>query len=376
MFQGRAKNCKGAFLMKILISGGGTGGHINPGLAIAEYFRKMKPDCEILFVGTTHGLEGELIPKAGFEIKFIEVSGFKRKLSADTFRTVKKMFKGYSQSVKIIKEFNPDVVIGTGGYVCGPVLYAASRMKKKTFVHEQNVIPGVTVKILARVADVVFTSFEETAKYLDRKNLVLSGNPIFGNIMNYNRDEARGNLGFDSRPLLLAYGGSLGAARINDAVCDFIASSASGGEFQMIFATGKREFERVSEKLGNLSELPNIRVLPYIYNMGECMAAADVVISRAGAMTVSELSAVGKPSILIPSPNVAHNHQEFNARSLESRGAAVVIRENELSGKSLASAVTSLVNRPEKIEIMAENSKKSGIVNAAEIIFDTVMKTL
>ncbi len=362
--------------MKILISGGGTGGHINPGIAIAKYFREMQPDCEILFVGTTHGLEGELIPKAGFDIKFIEVSGFKRKLCADTFKTVQKMFKGYSQSKKILKEFKPDAVIGTGGYVCGPVVYAASRLGIKTFVHEQNVIPGVTVKILARFSDIVFTSFSETDKYLDKKNLVLSGNPIFGDILKFNRDDARKNLGFDERPLILAYGGSLGAMKINDAVCDFLAKTASQGKYQLMLATGKREFERVSEKLGTVAEFPNLRIVPYIYNMGECMAAADIVISRSGAMTVSELSAVGKSAILIPSPNVAHNHQEFNARSLEKVGAALVLPESELSGDSLSDAVNSLIEKPDEIKIMAENSKKAGITNATEIIYNTVMNTL
>lgn len=359
--------------MKILISGGGTGGHINPGLAIAKYFREKQPGCEILFVGTKHGLEGELVPKEGFDIKFIEVAGFKRKLSADTFRTVGKMFKGYSQSVRIIKDFKPDAVIGTGGYVCGPVLLAASRHKIKTFVHEQNVIPGVTVKILSKFTDVVFTSFEETDKYLDKKNIVLCGNPISGDILNFSRDEARKNLGFDERPLILAYGGSLGAARVNDAVCGYIEKTAAGGRYQIMLATGKREYDRVTEKLGSLTELPNVRVLPYIYNMGECMAAADVVISRAGAMTVSELSAVGKSAILIPSPNVAHNHQEYNARALEKKGGAIVVEESVLSGDTLSEAVESLVSAPEKIRIMAENSKKSGIINASEIIYNTVI---
>lgn len=362
--------------MKILISGGGTGGHINPGLAIAKYFREKQPDCEILFVGTKHGLEGELIPKAGFDIKFIEVAGFRRRLSADTFRTFGKMFKGYSQSVKIIKDFKPDAVIGTGGYVCGPVLLAASRRKIKTFVHEQNVIPGVTVKILAKFCDVVFTSFAETDEYLKKKNIVLSGNPISSDILNFTAGGARKNLGFDERPVILAYGGSLGASKVNDAVCDYIMKTAAKGRYQLMLATGKREFERVSDKLGSLTELPNIRVLPYIYNMGECMAAADVVISRAGAMTVSELSAVGKSAILIPSPNVAHNHQEYNARSLEKKGGAVVIEEASLSGDTLSEAVDALVNEPDKIRIMAENSKKSGITNASEIIYDTVMSRI
>ena len=362
--------------MRILISGGGTGGHINPGLAIADYFKEKDPGCEILFVGTKRGLEHELVPKAGYNIKYIEVAGFRRKISFDTLVTVKKMFKGYSQSRKILKEFKPDAVIGTGGYVCGPVLYAASQMKIKTFVHEQNVVPGVTVKLLARTADVVFTSFSDTDKYMDSKKLVLSGNPISPSVCSADRDDARRKIGLDARPVILAYGGSLGATMVNDAVCEYLEKTVSKGEYQFIFATGKREYDRVKEKLGILSECPNLQLLPYIYNMAECMAASDLVISRAGAMTVSELAAMGRPAVLIPSPNVAHNHQEFNARSLEKKGAAAVILESELNFDTLSGKINELLGSPEKIQIMSENSKKTGILNATEIIYNTVMSKI
>ncbi len=362
--------------MRILISGGGTGGHINPGLAIADYFKKMQPDCEILFVGTKKGLERELVPKAGYDIKYIEVAGFKRKLSLDTLVTLKKMFAGFAQSGKILKEFKPDAVIGTGGYVCGPVLYAAAKKKIKTFVHEQNVIPGVTVKLLSTTADVVFTSFEDTYKYMKTGNLVLSGNPVSPSIVNADKETSRRNLGLDSRPVILAYGGSLGAPVINNAVCEYLEKTLTKGDYQFIFATGKREYDRVKEKLGCLAECPNLQLMPFIYNMAECMAASDLVISRAGAMTVSELSAMGKPAVLIPSPNVAHNHQEFNARSLEKRGAAHLLLESELNFDSLSSRIKSLLDNPDQIQIMAENSRKSGIVNASEIIYNTVMETI
>lgn len=362
--------------MRILISGGGTGGHINPGLAIADYFKEKQPDCEILFVGTERGLEHELVPKAGYNIKYIEVAGFRRKLSFDTLVTVKKMFKGYYQSRRILKEFRPDAVIGTGGYVCGPVLYAASKMKIKTFVHEQNVVPGVTVKLLAKSSDVIFTSFSDTDKYMDPAKLVLSGNPVSPSIFDADRDEARAKMGLDSRPVILAYGGSLGATMVNDAVCEYLEKTISGGKYQFIFATGKREYDRVKEKLGDIASNPDLQLLPYIYNMAECMAASDLVISRAGAMTVSEIAVMGKPSVLIPSPNVAHNHQEFNARSLEKRGAAAVVLEKDLSFEVLSNKIDELLYNPDKIRIMSENSKSAGIVNATEIIYKTVMEKL
>lgn len=362
--------------MRILISGGGTGGHINPGIAIADYFREKQPDCEILFIGTQRGLERELVPKAGYDIRFIEVAGFKRKLSFDTLVTVKKMFKGYSQSLKILKEFRPDAVIGTGGYVCGPVLYAAAKKGYKTFVHEQNVVPGVTVKLLSKQVDIVFTSFADTDKFMDSKNLVLSGNPVSPGLLNTDPEESRKKLGLDSRPVILAYGGSLGAPKVNDAVCEYLEKTLSKGDYQFLFATGKREYDRVREKLGVLCECPNLQLFPFIYNMAECMAASDVVISRSGAMTVSELAVMGRPAILIPSPNVAHNHQEHNARSLEKSGAAKVILESELSFETLNKNIKDLLENPDRIRVMSVNSRNSGIVNATEIIYNTVMEKL
>lgn len=357
--------------MRVLLSGGGTGGHINPGIAIARYLKEKQPDTEILFVGTHKGLEGELIPKAGFSITFIEVEGFRRKLSLQTLGTVKKMFKGYAQSRKILKEFKPDIVIGTGGYVCGPVLYAACKMGIKTLVHEQNVIPGVTVKMLSKMVDGVLTSFPETDQYI-KGNLILTGNPISPDLFSYERESARNALGFDSRPLILTYGGSLGARRVNETVGQMIRDHQGMEEYQILFATGKREYDKVLEEMGDCKP-SNLRIEPYLYNMGECMAAADLVISRSGAMTISELSAIGKPAILIPSPNVAHNHQEYNARALEKKGGAMVLPEPELTAEALYSMVTDFFAHPEKQKTMAEQSKKAGICDATETIYQAVL---
>ncbi len=357
--------------MRVLLSGGGTGGHINPGIAIARYLKEKDSQTEILFVGTHKGLEGDLIPKAGFEITFIEVEGFRRKLSLQTLGTVKKMFKGYAQSRKILKEFQPDIVIGTGGYVCGPVLYAACRMGIKTLVHEQNVIPGVTVKMLSKMVDGVLTSFPETNQYI-KGNLILTGNPISPELFTYERESARKHLGFDSRPLILTYGGSLGARRINQTVGEMIRNTAQKGDYQILYATGKREYDLVLEEMkGHTYE--NVRIEPYLYRMGECMAAADLVISRSGAMTVSELSAIGKPAILIPSPNVAHNHQEYNARALEQKGGAVVLTEDQLSAETLYETVLNILNDSETQKKMAEQSRIAGIRDATETIYQAVL---
>lgn len=357
--------------MKVLLSGGGTGGHINPGIAIARYLKEKQPDTEFLFVGTHKGLEGELIPKAGFPIRFIEVEGFRRKLSWQTVKTVQKMLKGYVQSRKILKEFQPDIVIGTGGYVCGPVVYAASKMGIKTLVHEQNVIPGVTVKMLSKTVDGILTSFPETAQYI-KGNLILTGNPISPDLFSYEKEKAKQALGFDERPLILTYGGSLGARRVNETVGEMIRNTAKDGAYQILYATGKREYDKVMTEMKGCC-FENVRIEPYLYNMGECMAAADLVIARSGAMTVSELSAIGKPAILIPSPNVAHNHQEYNARALEHAGGAMVLTENDLSAETLYSMVESFLQDQEKQRKMAEQSKKAGICDATETIYQTVL---
>lgn len=357
--------------MKVLLSGGGTGGHINPGIAIARYIKEKQPDADILFVGTHKGLEGELIPKAGFPIQFIEVEGFRRKLSLQTLGTVKKMFRGYAQSKKILKEYQPDIVIGTGGYVCGPVLYAACRKGMKTLVHEQNVIPGVTVKMLSKMVDGVLTSFPETSQYI-KGNLILTGNPISPDLLSCSREKAREKLGVDRRPLLLAYGGSLGAKRINETVCEMIRNTAQEGRYQLLFATGKREYDKVMKEMEG-KNYPNVRIEPYLYNMGECMAAADLVIARSGAMTVSELSAIGKPAILIPSPNVAHNHQEYNARTLEQKGGAMVLTEDQLTAQSLYGKVNEFLQDGQKQKDMADHSRIAGIRDATETIYQTVL---
>lgn len=357
--------------MKILLSGGGTGGHINPALAIARYIQEKRPDTEFLFVGTHKGLEGELVPKAGFPITFIEVEGFRRKLTLQTFGTVRKMFRGYGQSKRILDEFQPDIVIGTGGYVCGPVVYAASRKKIKTLVHEQNVIPGVTVKLLSKAVDGVLTSFPETSQYI-KGNLILTGNPISPDFLTCSGKDARRELGFDQRPLILAYGGSLGARRINETICGLIRKHGAEGRFQLLFATGKREYDKVMAAMEGVN-LPHVKIVPYLYNMPECMAAADLVIARSGAMTVSELSAIGKPAILIPSPNVAHNHQEYNARALEQKGAAMVLLEQDLSVERLYSTVSDFLGDEKRQKKMAECSRIAGIRNATETIYETVL---
>lgn len=363
--------------MKILFAGGGTAGHINPAIAIAKYIQTRHPEWDILFVGTELGLEKKLVPKEGFPIRYITVKGFKRRLGVDTLITVKELFQGMAQARRLIKEYKPDIVIGTGGYVSGPVVLNAVMMHIPTVIHEQNAFPGVTIKILSRFASVVAISFEESKKYLKVRNkMIHTGNPIKQEIIHTDRERARKQLDLDERPFILAFGGSLGADKINETLVEYIKYIYKEDKIQLMVGTGDRQYRHVIkllEKEGvDLRFHKNIRIVPYIYNMHEVMAAADMVICRAGAITLSELTAIGKPCILIPSPNVTNNHQEYNARALEKNGAAVVLTENNLNGKILYNQIEVLLNDKQLLQRMSKNSLRMGITNAAEKIYNIV----
>ncbi|MGI6085665.1 MAG: undecaprenyldiphospho-muramoylpentapeptide beta-N-acetylglucosaminyltransferase [Acetivibrionales bacterium] len=363
--------------MKYIISGGGTGGHINPGIAIAKEILTNEPDAEILFVGTKNGLEGKLVPREGFDIEYIDVTGLKRKFSIDTFKTIGKLFKSFGSIRKIFKEFEPDAVIGTGGYVCFPVVFSAALRKIPTLIHEQNAFPGISNKILARYADEVAISFEEArSRFKGRVRITLTGNPIRKDLFLLDRAKARENLGIGAdTPLVVVFGGSLGAEDINECVKDMINQHGDEISYNLIFATGMKHYERVMRYIK--PPLPdNIQVVPYIYNMGEVLAAADLAVTRGGAITISELSVLGVPSILIPSPFVAENHQEYNARALESKGAAVVILQNQLTTEILYGQIQKLIKDKELRVKMAAAAKKCGIRNAAQSIHTLIKKAI
>ncbi|NLL05014.1 MAG: undecaprenyldiphospho-muramoylpentapeptide beta-N-acetylglucosaminyltransferase [Clostridiaceae bacterium] len=359
--------------MKVLISGGGTAGHINPGIAIAKYIKSKNPDCEILFVGTKRGLETTLVPRENFELKTIKVKGFKRKLSKDTLVSVKELFQGIHEARVIIKEFKPNLVIGTGGYVCGPVVFNAARMKIPTLIHEQNAFPGVTNKLLSRFVDKVAISFKESEKFFkDKKKIVFTGNPIRGEMLNIDRKAAKEKLGIEKdKSLVVIFGGSRGAETINNTVSELISQHRDEDKFHLLFATGEAQYDNIKSKLGSINS-KYIKVVPYIYNMGDVMAAADLVVGRAGAITLSELTALGVPSILIPSPYVTANHQEYNARALETQEAAIVILEKNLNHKILYDRINTLLKDANTLEKMAQNSKNMGITNASEKIYDII----
>ncbi|NLM72847.1 MAG: undecaprenyldiphospho-muramoylpentapeptide beta-N-acetylglucosaminyltransferase [Clostridiaceae bacterium] len=363
--------------MRYIISGGGTGGHIYPGLAIAKEILKNEPDAEILFVGTKHGLEGQLVSREGFNIEFIEVSGFKRKLSFDNIKTLLRLFRSFGRIRKILNEFKPDAVIGTGGYVCGPVVFSAALRKIPTIIHEQNAFPGVTNKILSKYVDAVAISFEESRqRFKSKAKIVLTGNPVRSELFDLDKNTAKAKLNMpEGRPLVVVFGGSLGAEHINECVTKLVNDHCEELPFNLILATGMKHYDKVTGKIE--VKLPSyIRIEPYLYNMGEVLASADLVVCRGGAITVSELSALGVPSIIIPSPFVAENHQEYNARALEQKGAAVVILQNQLDSEILYGQLLKLISNKELLIKMASSAKKLGKRDAVSDIYSLIKSAM
>jgi len=367
--------------MKLLIAGGGTAGHINPAISIANYVKKQESNSKFLFVGTKAGMEEELVTKQGYDIRFIDIRGFKRSLSFENVKTIFRIFHAKSQAKKLIREFRPDAVICTGGYVSGPVMCAAKSMKVPSLIHEQNVIPGIAVKMSVKYATFVAISFRETLNYIkSKKKCVLTGNPIREELFHVGVKNARNKLGLDERPFLLIFGGSLGADKINETVVSYLKENINKRNYQILFGCGKRNYETVLENIKksgiNLENFPEVNVVDYIDNMDEAMAAADVVVSRAGAITVSEITALGKASVLIPSPNVAHDHQTYNAMALYENEAGLMIKESELTPEVLATKIDKLLQNKTMLEKLSENAKKMGIHNATAKIYDTIKGVL
>ena len=354
--------------MRILLSGGGTAGHINPAVAIAKTVAGHEPGSSILFVGTPNGMEQRLVPREGFPIRSVEVMGLRRKLTLENVKVAVNYFTSIRDAGKIIDEFRPDVVVGTGGYVCAPVIKAAFKRRIPTLIHEQNVFPGLAIKMLAKKADVTAISFDETRSMMDAKNMVLTGNPLRPDLFDpIDAESVRAGLELPTGPVVLMFGGSLGAERMNDALVEML--KAGNPDFNLVAATGEKHYQGVMDALKGVTLGKNVKIFPYIYNMKEMFAMADLAVCRAGAITVSELSALGKAAVLIPSPYVAHNHQEYNARYLEKNGAAKVLLEKDLSGASLKKAIADSISDPAKLSEMGRCSEKIGISDGVETIY-------
>lgn len=363
--------------MRIIFAGGGTAGHINPALAVASYIRENEKDAEILYVGAVGGMEERLVQNAGFKFKGITISGFSRELSFNGLKknivTLKRIFTSSKESKKIIKEFKPDICVGTGGYVSGPVLKTAQKLGINTIIHEQNAYPGVANKMLSKKAKKVMLASGAAEKYFDKDcSIVITGNPVRQEVINADKRKARAKLGLDNRPLILSFGGSLGARMVNEAVVELIANTTKDDRYQHIHAYGKYGgwfIDKLESRGVRLSEHKNLDIREYIDDMNTCLAAADIVICRAGAITLSELEVQGKASILIPSPNVAENHQYHNAMALVNNKAAEIIEEKDLTGELLTKKVDTLASDKDRLAILEKNSKSMAIFDTNERIY-------
>ncbi len=369
--------------MHILFAGGGTAGHINPALAVAQFIVKKHPDAKISYIGKNGGMEERLVKKSGFDFYGIDVAGFQRKISLKNIgrniSALEKAVTSSARSKKLLKHLNPDVVVGTGGYVSGPVLRQAAKMGFRTAIHEQNAFPGVTTKLLVPLVDTVMLAMPEAKSRLKLdKPPVITGNPVREEFSVITKNSARKDLNLtDDKPILLSSGGSLGAAPLNNAVLDLITKKWQDNDIIFLHATGRGGYEAFIKELKNRKvdiNASNLIIKDYIDNMGQCMAAADLVISRAGAITLSELSVCGKPVILIPSPYVSENHQLHNAMSLKRVGAAEVIEERNLTGEKLTKEVESLIHNQSKLEKMGSMARSNSIPDATKRIYDEIMR--
>lgn len=364
--------------MKILFACGGTAGHINPAIAVANYMKEYDPETEILFAGNPNGMESRIVPNAGYDFAPIKVLGIQRRIS---FRNIKNNVKALwylagssARAKEIINGFKPDIVIGTGGYVSGPVVRKAALMGYKTIAMESNAFPGMTTKLLAKYVDKILLDVEESKKFLpEGKEYIVTGNPVRQEIFTQDRKAAREFYGIGDRICILSFGGSLGAQRLNEAVSDLMAWHLSEKNFVHIHGSGSYYgpsyyFDMLKEKGIDAHEHKNLIIREYINDMPRCLAAADIVICRCGAITLAELKAAGRASVLIPSPNVAENHQYHNAMVLANHEAGVVIEEKDLTGELLCKTVKELTEDPERLKKLSENAKALAVEDANERI--------
>ena len=366
--------------MKVVISAAGTGGHINPGLAIANKIKEMNPKSEIVFIGTTRGLENDLVPRAGYKLKTIEAYGFQKEISISNLKNVIKTFNSRKDVQEFFDEFKPDVVIGTGGYICVPVFNTAIKNKIPTILHESNAFPGRAVNMFAKKVDRVLVGFNETKKCLkNAENVVVTGTPTKVRKIDVSSNRKREILeavGVKSDlPIVLIFGGSQGAQKINEAVYDIIKSKINQ-KYQIIWATGPKQFDIIKEQFEkdnlNINNLENTKVLPYIYNMDELMNVSDLLVCRSGAMTITEITIVGKPAIFIPLPSKMANRQEDNARVLEKIGAAKIILNENVSKDTLGKEIDDIILKSDELEEMGKLALNLAPVEAIEKIYGEI----
>lgn len=366
--------------MRVIISAAGTGGHINPGIAIANKIKKEEPDSEIIFIGTSRGLETDLVPRAGYELKTLEAYGLKKEISLTNLKNMIKTAASTRLAKKYIKEFKPDVVIGTGGYICGPVFAAATSNNIPSVLHESNAYPGRAVKMFAKKATKVLVGFEAAKERLQMaKEVVVTGTPTKVTKLQLTpqrKQELINELGLNSNlPIVLVFGGSQGAKAINDAIIGMLKENKIKN-YQLVWATGQKQYDLIKEELEkngmNIDNLTNCKPLPYIYNMEEMYALSDLVIARSGAMTITELAIVCKPAIFIPLPSVGANRQEDNARVAEKLGGAEVILNSELNSNNLSEMLNKLTTNTDLLKQMGQKINSLEIKNVEDKIYKEI----
>ena len=366
--------------MRVIISAAGTGGHINPGIAIANKIKEEEPDSEICFIGTSRGLETDLVPRAGYELKTLEAYGLKKELSLTNLKNMIKTATSTSKAKRYLKEYKPDVVIGTGGYICGPVFAAATALNIPCVLHESNAYPGKAVKMFAKKASKVLVAFDDAKERLPMaKQVVVTGTPT--KVRKVELSETRKNellreFNLNSGlPIVLAFGGSQGAKAINDAIIGMIKDDKIQN-FQLIWATGKKQYDIIADELKqnglNINNLKNCNPIPYIYNMEEMYALSDLIIARSGAMTVTELAISCKPAIFIPLPSVGANRQEDNARVVEKLGGAEVILNSELNSNILSEKLNRLTSDRRLLAEMGQKVNSLEIKNVEDKIYKEI----
>ncbi len=370
--------------MKVIFTCGGTAGHVNPALALAGLIRQRRPDSEILFVGARRGIERQLIEEAGWPFRSVEISSFHRSFKPKEIRhnlvSLRNLIRSPGEARALLKEFPADLVVGTGGYASYPVIREAAREGIPTAIHESNAIPGLTTRLLEPHADLIMVGFEECRKnYRHPEKVLVTGTPVRGDFFTYTKKEAKQKLGMDDgRPVIVSFWGSLGASEMNRQTARFLAlEAAEGRPFHHIHAAGVVGSRQMTAYLADagvdLSKTPELEVREYIHDMGTLMRAADLVICRAGASTISELTALGVPAIIVPSPNVTHNHQEHNARVLADAGGAVMILEKDSSGQLLYDTARSILKDDARRAEMSAAMASLGVIDATEKIYAAVM---
>lgn len=367
--------------MKFLFTCGGTAGHINPAIGVAGKIKSLLPDSEILFVGAKGMMETELVPREGYPIETVTITNLSRSMSMSglkhNIKTVKNVISSVGEAKRIIERFRPDVAIGTGGYVCYPVLKAAHSLGIPTLVHESNAVPGLTTKLLSGVVDCVMLGFKEAgANYRRGVNTIFTGTPVRSEFYTLDKAKARQALGIGDGPLVLSVWGSLGSAYMNRTITQLIEERGGKFGFALIHSAGKRYYAGMKAELDSKCpgfESRELDVREYIYDMPLVMAAADVILCRSGASTIAELTALGRPALFVPSPNVTGNHQEKNARLLEKCGGAKVLLEGEFTSESLYTAVMDLLENQQELDGMSAAMRASGNSDAADTIADIIL---